>query len=271
MKATLKIRVLLLVFIQLGCKATYEAQKESIHVKEEPLSVILMIGHGMGIAQISTAFYFDESSPNFQRFNSIGFHNSTSTSHWITDSAAGATAFAIGEKTYKRAVGVSQDTLPKETILENLKKQGYQTAIISLTTLTHATPASFYAHVKDRDMHEEIAVQLAGADIDFLAGGGKKYFNQRSDKQDLFKELEKREYHLDTLALSRPIAGRQNAFIIADDGLPAIIDERDDFLKQASLSALDFFEQSNKPFFMMIEGSFIDWGGHAKNVEMMIT
>lgn len=271
MKTIRKLGVLFLTSIQFGCKATASLQSDSSLVKEEPLSIILMIGDGMGIAQISTAFYFGEKAPNFQRFTSIGFHNSTSTSHWITDSAAGATAFAIGEKTYKRAIGVSKDTLPKETILEYLKKQGYLTGLISLTTITHATPASFYAHVKDRDMHEEIAEQLVKANIDFLAGGGRKYFNNRSDSKNLFKELENREYHLDTLVLSKPIPGKQNAFIVADDGLPAVIEGRDDFLKQASLSALDFFEQTDKPFFMMIEGSFIDWGGHAKNPDMMIT
>lgn len=271
MNSLFKAVLLLLVLIQLGCKVTSNTNLAINSEKEEPLSVILMIGDGMGVAQISMAFYFGEEIPNFQRFESIGLHKSASTSHWITDSTAGATAFAIGEKTYKRAIGVSRDTLPKETILEHLKKQGYQTGLISLTTITHATLASFYAHVQDRDMHEEIAIQLVKADIDFLAGGGKKYFNQRNDGQDLFESLKNKAYHLDTLSLSKPMKGKQNAFIIAEDGLPAIIDGRGNFLKEASLSALEFFEQTDKPFFLMIEGSFIDWGGHAKNPDMMIT
>ncbi len=271
MNSLFKAVLLLFVLMQLGCKATSVANLATNSERQEPLSVILMIGDGMGIPQISTAFYFGEEVPNFQRFESIGLHKSASTSHWITDSAAGATAFAIGEKTYKRAIGVSRDTVPKETILEYLKKQGYQTGLISLTTITHATPASFYAHVKDRDMHEEIAEQLVKADVDFLAGGGKKYFNKRKDEQDLFKELKNKEYHLDTVSLSKPIQGKQNAFIIADEGLPSIIEGRNDFLKQASLNALNFFEETNKPFFLMIEGSYIDWGGHDKNAEMMIT
>jgi alkaline phosphatase len=270
MKATCKAVIMLFVLIQLGCKTTSKTPQVPNAEKQEPLSVILMIGDGMGIPQISTAFYFGEETPNFQRFEHIGLHKSTSTSHWITDSAAGATAFSIGEKTYKRAIGVTHDTLPKETILEHLKKQGYQTGLISLTTITHATPASFYAHVKDRDMHEEIAEQLVSADIDFLAGGGKTYFNQRSDGKDFFGELKNKAYHLDTVALSKPVAGKRNAFILAAEGLPASIEGRGDFLKAASLNALDFFEKSGKPFFMMIEGSYIDWGGHDENAEMMI-
>ncbi|MEH6679501.1 MAG: alkaline phosphatase [Sediminicola sp.] len=269
MNPTLRLLAILLILLQAGCKAT-STTTENNSKKEEPLSVILMIGDGMGIPQISTAFYFGEETPNFERFESIGLHKSASVSHWITDSAAGATAFSIGEKTYKRAIGVSRDTVPKETILELLKKRGYQTGLISLTSITHATPASFYAHVKDRDLHEKIAEQLVNADIDFLAGGGRKYFDQRSDGKDFFKELIDKDYHLDTLALSKPIPEKQNAFIIADEGLPSVIDGRGDFLKEASISALNYFEHSEKPFFMMIEGSYIDWGGHDENAEMMI-
>lgn len=77
----------------------------------------------MGLPQISTAFYFGENSSNFEQFESIGLIKTSSTSHKITDSAAGATAFATGEKTYKRAIGVSTDTVPLPTILETLQKK----------------------------------------------------------------------------------------------------------------------------------------------------
>ena len=255
------------LFLQ-SCTASRNLEKQAQN--NEPLNVILMIGDGMGIPQVSSAFYFGDQSSNFERFETIGLHKSYSTSHLITDSAAGATAFSTGEKTYKRAIGVSKDTIPQETILEKLKKEGYQTGLISLTSITHATPASFYAHVKDRDMHEEIAAQLAVADIDFLAGGGRKYFSQRSDDQDLFQTLLKRNYNLDTLQLSRAKSGMRNAFIIEDEGLPSKTEGRGDFLKDASLEALSYFDANNKPFFLMIEGSYIDWGGHAKDAEMMI-
>ena len=255
------------LFLQ-SCTASKNLEKQAQN--NEPLNVILMIGDGMGIPQVSSAFYFGDQSSNFERFETIGLHKSYSTSHLITDSAAGATAFSTGEKTYKRAIGVSKDTIPQETILEKLKKEGYQTGLISLTSITHATPASFYAHVKDRDMHEEIAAQLAVADIDFLAGGGRKYFSQRSDDQDLFQTLLKGNYNLDTLQLSRAKSGMRNAFIIEDEGLPSKTEGRGDFLKDASLEALSYFDANNKPFFLMIEGSYIDWGGHAKDAEMMI-
>lgn len=263
------------ILLQSACTSQTAIIKEETNVsasnEEAPVNIILMIGDGMGVPQISTAFYFEDRTSNFERFKSIGFHKSSSTSHWITDSAAGATAFSIGEKTYKRAIGVSADTVPKETILEKLQNKGYKTGLISLTSITHATPASFYAHVKDRDMHEEIAEQLVVSNVDFFAGGGKKYFNQRKDAKNLFLELANRQYNVDTLALSKPNASTKNAFILTEEGLPSKIDGRGDFLKEATENALHYFGQANQPFFMMIEGSYIDWGGHAENAEMVIS
>ncbi|APA65021.1 alkaline phosphatase [Maribacter sp. 1_2014MBL_MicDiv] len=263
------------ILLQSACTSQTAIIKEETNVsaskEEAPVNIILMIGDGMGVPQISTAFYFEDRTSNFERFKSIGFHKSSSTSHWITDSAAGATAFSIGEKTYKRAIGVSADTVPKETILEKLQNKGYKTGLISLTSITHATPASFYAHVKDRDLHEEIAEQLAVSNVDFFAGGGKKYFNQRKDAKNLFLELANRQYNVDTLALTKPNASTKNAFILTEEGLPSKIDGRGDFLKEATENALHYFDQANQPFFMMIEGSYIDWGGHAENAEMVIS
>lgn len=255
----------------LGCTTSKKEEKPIGTINEEPLSIIFMIGDGMGVPQVSTAYYFGDSLPNFSRFKQIGFHQTSATDYTITDSAAGATAFSTGQKTYKRAIGVSFDSLPQETILEQLKGDGYQTGLISLTTITHATPASFYAHVTDRDMHNEIASQLIEAEVDFFAGGGRKFFNKRNDGRNLFEELKAKNYHLDTLALSKTVKDKRNAYVLADDGIPSKIDGRANYLSEATIMALDYFDQKGEPFFMMVEGSYIDWGGHAENAEMMIS
>ncbi len=266
-----KIVAVSMLMCALGCISKKSEEKPSKTAPEDPLNIIFMIGDGMGVPQISTAYYFGDGTSNFSRFKSIGFHKSSATSHRITDSAAGATAFSTGQKTYKRAIGVSSDTIPQETILEQLQKQGYKTGLISLTTITHATPASFYAHVEDRDMHEEIAAQLIGAKVDFLAGGGRKFFSDRTDGKQLFSNMLEQGYHLDTLQLSEPVLDQPNAYILADEGLPSKIDGRKDFLNEATTKALHYFNQNEEPFFMMIEGSYIDWGGHAENAEMVIS
>ena len=237
--------------------------------KKEPIKIIMMIGDGMGGAQVSSAFYFGNSAPNFQQFSITGLSETSSTSHLITDSAAGATALSTGQKTYKRAIGVDKDSVSIPTILEQLQQKKYKTGLISLTSVTHATPAAYYAHVKDRDMHEYIATQLVKSGVNFIAGGGTKYFTKRKDKADLLKEFSQQNYQYhNTLAV--PESNKNHLYLLAEEGLPNKDQGRGDFLPEATQLALDYFEKQKKPFFLMVEGSYIDWGGHAKSSNMVV-
>lgn len=237
---------------------------------QKPINVIFMIGDGMGVSQVTSAFYFGEGKPNFQNFKYVGLSETSSTSDRITDSAAGATALSTGQKTYKRAIGVDKDSAAIPTILEQLRDKGYKTGLVSLTSLTHATPAAYYAHIKDRDWHEDIALDFIKSDVDFAAGGGLKFFTKRKDSRNLLKDLAKKSYRIDTVSLSKPVAGKRNLYLLAQDELPNKIQGRKDFLPEATQAALDYFSGEKKPFFLMVEGSFIDWGGHATNAEMMV-
>ncbi|AUC21975.1 MULTISPECIES: alkaline phosphatase [Polaribacter] len=260
-----KIIILSLIsMFYIGCE-----KKSEKRTQEEPLNIIFMIGDGMGLAQISTAFYFGKETPNFEQFKNIGFIKTPSTSHTITDSAAGATAFSTGEKTYKRAIGMSKDSLPLPTILETLQKEDYQTGFVTLTPITHATPASFYAHVKDRDLHEDIALDLVKSNVDFFAGGGLKYLKRRTDKKDLYTELIAKNYKLDSVSLSKFDVNKKNGYLLAEEGLPSKTEGRKSFLQDATQLGLDYFTKKGKPFFFMIEGSYIDWGGHAMDAELL--
>lgn len=259
-----------LTLLSCGNPSQGEQDRFSGETENESLNIILMVGDGMGVAQVSSAFYFGEQQPHFSQFENIGLSITSSTSHQITDSAAGATAIATGHKTYKRAIGVSNDSIPRPSILTHLQRQGYQTGLVSLTSITHATPASFYANVKDRDQHEDIAQQLVEADIDFIAGGGIKYFDERRDGRSLLDFLRRRDYYVDTTALTRPDPSLKNAYLLAEDGLPAKTQGRGGFLQEATKNGLDYFSANKEPFFFMIEGSYIDWGGHVMDAEMMI-
>lgn len=236
----------------------------------KPLNIIFMIGDGMGVSQVTSAFYFGNADPNFQKFKTVGLSETSAIGDRVTDSAAGATALSTGQKTYKRAIGVSKDSVSIPTILEQLQKNNYQTGLISLTSLTHATPASYYAHVKDRDLHEDIASEFIKSNVDFAAGGGLKFFNKRKDRKNLLNELTKKNYRIDTTALSKPVAGKKNLYLMAQDEMLNKVQGRGDFLPEATQTALDYFSKKDKPFFLMVEGSFIDWGGHAKDGEMMV-
>lgn len=235
-------------------------------------NVILLIGDGMGLTQLSTAYHFSESTPNFSRFRAIGLHNPQSDSHKITDSAAGATAFSTGYKSFNSAIGIDADSIARETLLEIAARRGMRTGLISTSTITHATPASFYAHVENRNYHEEIARQFAAAPIDFAAGGGFKYFTQRKDGLNLLDTLEAHGMNWDTTTLERRLVDNQRyAFLLGADSLHSMRGGRGDFLPQATSMALSHLSAGPNGFFLMVEGSQIDWGGHANNAEYIIT
>lgn len=237
----------------------------------QPISIILLIGDGMGFSQVSTAFFFGEGTNHFQRFEKIGLSITESSSHKVTDSAAGATAIAAGIKSYNRAIAVSADTIHVPTIMEQLRdQQGYLTRLVSLTSITHATPACFYAHVKDRDLHEEIARQLSLSRVDFFAGGGLKYFTEREDGTNLYAAMRAQGYHLDSTQLGPVRPDSRNGFFLARESLPSKVAGRGDFLPDATRMALEYFEAKGQPFFLMAEGSYIDWAGHAEDADMLI-
>lgn len=237
-------------------------------------NVILMIGDGMGLSQMSSIYYYNDGErPNFSRFKTIGLINTSSAKEKITDSAAGATAFATGRKSYNGAISVDTNGRDLPTLIEVIQKKEISSGLIATSSITHATPACFYAHAKSRSQAEDIALQLPSSGVDFFAAGGLQFFNKRSDKIDLLRELVKKGYVVDTVALD-PKANLQRTksygFLLAQDGLKSKLDGRDDFLTDATKMATTYLDKTDKGFFLMVEGSQIDWEGHAHNGEGII-
>jgi len=232
-----------------------------------PKNVILLIGDGTGLSQISSAFYFKETSPNYARFKHIGLIIISSSRQDITDSAAGATAFACGVKTYNGAIGVADDSTNVENLVEIISSKNIKSGLISTSSITHATPAAFYAHNISRDSEEEIALDLAQSDVDFFAGGGTRFFNNRSDERNLLNVLKEKDFSIDTTALSdfsTIQSYSKAAYLLAENDMPPVSKGRGDFLTKATELAIQFLskDKNNSNFFMMVEGSQIDWGGH---------
>lgn len=226
----------------------------------------------MGLTQVSTTYYYKDGESTFSRFKHIGLHQNQPTSHKVTDSASGATAFAAGVKTYNGAIGVDQDTTPVRTILEMLAAKGYHTGLIATSSIVHATPASFYAHTASRNSYEEIARQLVYAPVHFFAGGGTKFFAERSDKINYLDTLRQKGFQVSTekLPTARLQPEEKYAYLLAPDGMPKMQEGRGDFLPKATQLALDYLSKDEDGFFLMVEGSQIDWGGHANDAEYVI-
>ena len=239
-------------------------------------NVILLIADGTGLSQISSAFYFKNTSPNYARFKSIGLINTSSSREDITDSAAGATAFASGVKTFNGAVGVADDSTDVKTLVEIVSPQHIKTGVISTSSIQHATPASFYAHVINRGSYEDIAADMVVSDIDFFAGGGTKFFNKRKDGENLLEQLTAKGFGIDTTALGDFEGIKQYskmAYLLAENHMNPVAKGRGDFLPKATELGIQFLNKDadNSNFFIMIEGSQIDWGGHANDADYLIS
>lgn len=238
-------------------------------------NVILMIGDGMGLSQVSSSFFFGATEePNFTRFPFIGLSRTSSASHKVTDSASGATAFASGIKTYNGAIGMDIHYQPVPTIVERIEGRDIATGIIATSSVTHATPAAFYAHVSYRNQEDSIAAQLITSSVDFFAGGGLKYFNERKDGQNLLPNLAAAGFQVDTSALGQVgtlTTDKKYGYLLARKGLPGKVEGRGDFLPDATQLALDYLsKKSEEGFFLMVEGSQIDWEGHGTRVEGVV-
>ncbi len=258
------------VFILFACKSRITGI-EDIKVAK---NVILLISDGTGLSQISSAFYFKESSPNYARFKHIGLIKTSSSREDVTDSAAGATAFACGVKTYNGAIGVSDDSTAVENLVEIASLKNINTGMVATSSITHATPASFYAHTLNRGNAEKIASHLAESEIDFFAGGGLEFFNKRKDGRNLLHTLNEKQFTIDTTSLndfSTIKSSEKAAYLLAKDAMPPASEGRGDFLSKATELAIQFLSKDNSAFFIMAEGSQIDWGGHENNAPYLVS
>ena len=237
---------------------------------KKPKNIILLVGDGMGLSQVSTAIYYKDGKPNFERFHTIGLSKTSSASDLITDSAAGATVFSTGKKTYNGAIAVDMDTIPLPTIIEQLSKRGLATGIVATSSIQHATPASFYAHVKSRRLYEDITTFAPNSGVNFFAGGGLKFFNQRKDGKDLLAEMKAKDYEVITDQLPKTPSENNELILLAEDGMPKMSEGRGDFLPNATKLALEKLSKNEKGFFLMVEGSQIDWGGHDNDANYLI-
>ncbi len=266
--------IIFLVLLVTSFSGKSQIAKEKVPPKAK--NVILLIADGTGLSQISSAFFFKKTTPNYARFKHIGLINTSSSREDITDSSAGATAFASGIKTYNGAVGVADDSTEVKNLVEIVSLQHIKTGVISTSSIQHATPASFYAHAINRGLYEDIAADMVVSDIDFFAGGGTKFFNKRKDGKNLLEELKAKGFGIDTTALGDFTGIKQYskmAYLLAENHMDPVAKGRGDFLPKATELGIQFLNRDadNSNFFMMIEGSQIDWGGHANDAEYLIS
>jgi alkaline phosphatase len=227
--------------------------------------VILFIGDGVGTAYWSAA-RFAADSLAIEEFPVVGLVDTRSSSHKVTDSAAGATVYALGLRTFNYAIGVGPDSLPRQTVLQLAAEKGMATGLVATSTITHATPGSFAAHVTHRRMEPEIARQMARQDIDVVLGGGRKFFDGTApESDDLLPGIRARYTYIESgeelRALRMDTVGTLYGLFSAE-GIPAAHEARTPSLAEMTEAALEILDRNPNGFFTMIEASQPDWRGH---------
>lgn len=239
--------------------------------KPHPRNVIFIIGDGMGLAQISAAMSEYKGDNAFVKLPVVGLSKTSSADNYVTDSGAGATVFSIGQKTKNYSIGVDVNGESVDGLFEKCKAKKMQTGVVVTSSITHATPAAFYAHVASRKSEEDIAMFMLRQQCDIAVGGGIKFFQRRSDQFPLLDSLKKLGYETlaDSVNAYSFLPGKKYIELLADNGMKTMRMGRGDYLPKASKAAMTAMAQNKSGFFLMIEGSQIDWGGHDTDYQYM--
>ncbi|WPU91901.1 alkaline phosphatase [Mucilaginibacter sabulilitoris] len=247
---------------------TYNSDGAAKKVK----NVILCIGDGMGLSQIYSTYTANRGQLNIFQMQNIGFSVTNAADAYITDSAAGGTAFATGQKTNDRAVGVDASGKPLKSLAVYSAEAGKKTADIAACELTDATPAVFYAHQSERSNMTAIANDMVSTPIDILLGSGSQYFTQKVNGETPLDKLKQKGYTIIRNFDEFLNSPAQKIVALVDDSVTRPkMEGRGDYLAKALKKVTTTFKSNPQGFFMMIEGSQIDNGGHNNNLKQVVT
>jgi alkaline phosphatase len=250
---------------------------------EKATNIILFIGDGMGEEHRKAASWTTVGETGFLAMDdmpTIGWAQTRSADNLVTDSAAAATAMSTGVKTNNGVIGLDANLNFVPTILEEAKRQGKMTGLVTTTQVTHATPAAFAAHVENRNMMTDIAVQIIDARVDVILGGGEDEFfpftdigcfpeaGERDDGRNLIDESVAvgYTYVCDPASFSAidPISTDRLLGLFADEGMPRPFSPS---LVEMTHKAIDILSKNPAGFFLLVEGGQIDWASHSNDAE----
>lgn len=235
-------------------------------------NVIIIIGDGMGTAQVYSSIVAQKGASNFLRFPFSGFSRTYSHNKYTTDSGAGGTAIVTGHKTDNYHIGVLPDNTPIPSFLTLLRDRGLSTGFVVTSSVLDATPASTYAHVPHRKMYDTISLHMSQCGFDVMIGGGLSNFRPENRKDGLapLDTLLKRGYDI-TYSLEEMKKSKSNKLVtfFCENYYGPVAPGRDPVLTEGTKKALEILTKNPKGFAMMIEGSQIDWGCHNNDAAYM--
>ncbi len=251
-------------------------EKVPANQQDLPKNIIMVVADGMGPAYTSAYRYFND-NPSTEEIEQTVFERHlkglSSTypapvSGYVTDSAAAATALATGVKTYNGAISVDVDKKPLLTVLQWAKQQGKKTGVVVTSRINHATPASYLSHNESRRNYDELANSYIDngikADV-YFGGGWKNYIREDRNivnefKQAGFQYIDSYS-QLPELTNDKPVLG-----LFSDLGLPWALDDTNKHRLTPLVRTATKQLKNDAGFFMLVEASQIDWGGHANDI-----
>lgn len=249
----------------------YRPSYKSDGERRRAKNVILLIGDGMGLAQIQAGLTANFGSSNLAFMRYIGLSRTEAVNSDFTDSAAGATAMATGSKTNNRYVGVDSVGRPLVSLVDTLAGFGIRSGIISSGDVTDATPAAFYAHRAERSMSREISSDLLSSKVSVLVGSGRSHFSANPDSGLMEKLSAKGFKHQKELKGFLGSSADRQLVLLADSSTRRVSEGRGDMLQVSLSKTVSLLSGKGKGFFIMAEGAKIDHGGHANDVPFMVS
>ncbi|NLE33890.1 MAG: alkaline phosphatase [Bacteroidales bacterium] len=267
------------IFIKIGTACLLVLMLASAgSVRQKPVNLILFIGDGMGVAHVYAAMTVSGNNMTFPSFPVTGFSRTHSANSYSTDSAAGGTAIATGEKTNNRMISMRPDSTILPTLLERAKSAGKSTGIVCTSSLTDATPASFVAHEPLRYNYREIAGWYIAGAADVFIGGGRKYFEAGIDttggiynSADVVSGLTEEGYDITYDMESFVNSGSERiAGLMSAGDMPRLHEGRDpQYLARTTAKAIEVLSANRRGFILVVEGSEIDDAGHSNDTRMV--
>lgn len=252
----------------------YKVEKVNAPRGKKVKNVILMIGDGMSLMHIQAAWTCNRGHLWLENAQFTGLSKTPATNRLITDSGSGGTSLATGYKTRYHAVGVDEDGNKLKSLVDYAKEAGKSAGVAVTCRLWDATPCDFLSHNIDRDNEQELIAEMANSPVDYVFGGGAKFFTNRKDGRNIFKELEKKGYKvftsrkdLETISKEK---GNSKVYCVPFEVDTPLPDERGDLLARASIAGMNLLNQNKNGFFMMVEGSQLDDYGHFNQLDMLM-
>ena len=263
--------------------ATYNFSRDDVYAKEDTYDVvsvkqpkgkkvkniIFMIGDGMGFEQVSCGWVVNGGKLNMEQMPYFGTSRTYAYDALITDSCAGGTALAIGDKTRYHYIGLDKDGNPAESVLKAAQKKGKKTGVTVACRINDATPADFCGHSPTVRDEEGLAAQYIDSGVEFISGGGLQFWTDRSDGRNLVDEMKAKGYtFVDKLEDIRGAKGDKFLGLYGPLDLPPC-DERGPIILESTMKAIEMLDNP-KGFFLMVEGSQIDDYGHRNKIGRVV-